>query len=165
MKTPICSADMRRELLCKECQKNVEDGKISELEVKISRLLETLAKQFYFIDVEFKHAIEMPDTIILLCKGNIGAMIGRKGRVVAELEKALGKKVRVIEKTSDEKKMIQDFVGNARVVAVNKIFKVDGREHKIIIAKYDMERLPAAPAEIKAGIEKILGTTAEIVFE
>lgn len=164
MKAPICSADMKRSTLCKECQQKLEAGKISELDVKVSRLLQKLSKKFYFIDIEFRRAIELADTIILLCRGNIGSLIGRKGRVVGELNRELGKNVRIIEKQADEKKMIQDFLGNARVLAVNKVFKVDGKEHRIVIAQHDAERLPAPQAEIKAGIERLLNTVAEIEF-
>lgn len=164
MKAPICSADMKRNALCKECQQKLEDGKISEIEVRVSRILHKLSRKFYFIDIEFRRAIELHDTIILLCKGNIGALIGRKGRVVGELNKELGKNVRIIEKQADEKKMIQDFLGNARVLAVNKVFKVDGKEHRIVIAQHDVDKLPAPQNEIKAGIERLLNTSAEIGF-
>lgn len=165
MEVPICETDLKRDFLCKECEQALSEGKISELDVEVSRALQKLSKQFYFVGAEFKRALDLGDTVVLLCRGNIGSFIGKKGRVVNKLGKELGKNVRVIEEIKDEKKMIQDFVGNARVLAVNKLFKVDGREHRIVIAEQDKERLAAAPLVLKKGVEKMLDTKARVVFE
>ena len=164
MEAPICERDMKRDSLCRECEQALSEGKISELDVRVSRALQKLSKQFYFVNAEFKKSLDLGDMVVLLCKGNIGSLIGKKGRVVSELGKVLEKKVRVIELVKDDKKMIQDFVGNARVLSVNKVFRIDGKEHKVIIAEQDRERLATSPQVLKAGIEKMLDTQATIIF-
>ncbi len=163
MNTPICSADTRRDALCRECKKKLEEGSITELDVKISRALQKLSRH-YLIDIDFKKALEMGDVVVMVCTGNIGSLIGKKGRIVSELGKELGRKMRVIEKVADEKKMIQDLVGNARVLAVDKVFKVDGKEHKIKIPKQDSDRLIAEKPVLEKAIAAILKTDAKIEF-
>lgn len=164
MKTLICEADSRRSSLCMNCKKKLAEGKITEKEVEASRLLTKMSRKFFIGNFELKRVIEMPDVIFLVVVGEIGALIGKGGKTVAELSKELGKKVRVIEKTKDEKKMIQDLVGEARVLGVNKIFKKEGQEHKILIKAADKERLITDIENLKNGIENLLNTAATIEF-
>lgn len=159
MKTAICTADLRREVLCTKCKKLLEDGKISELDVKVSRILEKLSKQFYLGDVDFRKSIDLEKATVIVCTGRIGALIGKRGQVVSELTKELGKKVRIIEKSKDEKKMAQDLLGDVRVEAVNTIFKDSGQEKKILLSKSDESKLLGSKDEIEKAISGLLSNS------
>jgi len=165
MKTPICETDVKRDDLCSDCKKMVDEGKINDLDVKMSRSLHKLTKKFFFKNVDFSKALELNELIVLVCEGNIGSLIGKKGRVVAELTNEYGKKVRVIEKSSDEKKMVQDLVGNARVLGINKVFDPEKTIHRIIIANQDKDKMIAPQDQLEKGISELLQGEATIEFE
>ena len=164
VKTVICDTDLKRNSLCEECKNKLNDGKISELDITASRLLSKISNTVYLENVEFKKALDLGDLVVLVCTGNIGLIIGKKGKNVAELSKELGKKVRIIEETKDEKKMIQDLIGEARIIAVNKIFKRDGHEHKIMIKEADKAMLVTDIEKLNQAIEALLSTSATIEF-
>lgn len=166
MKTLICDSDLRRENLCGECRKKLEQGKLSGLEVEVSRKLYKLNKKFFFLDLELKGVVELNDEIVvLLCTGKIGQIIGKGGRTIAELGKELGKKCRVIEKGSDRKKMVQDLAGDAvRVIGINKIFNMGNLEYAVVISKEDERNLISSRESLEKGLEKILGSKTKIEF-
>ena len=166
MKTLICDPDLRREALCSECRKKLEQGKLSMLEIEVSRKLYRLNKKFFFLDLELKGVVELNDeVVVLLCTGKLGQIIGRGGRTIAELGKELGKKCRVIEKGSDKKKMVQDLAGdNVRVIGINKIFNMGNLEYSVVINREDETKLISSRENLEKGLEKILGSKTRIEF-
>ncbi len=165
MRTPLCEIDVKREDLCSDCQKRLDGGQINELDVRVSRSLHKLGKKFFFKNVDFDKALELNELIVLVCEGNIGSLIGKKGRVVAELTAEFGKKVRVIEKSADEKKMVQDLVGTARVLGINKVFDPKKTIHRVIIAEQDKGKMIAHQEALEKGISELLQGEATIEFE
>ncbi|MBU0661941.1 hypothetical protein KJ891_00620, partial [Candidatus Micrarchaeota archaeon] len=149
MRTAICESDLKREFLCTECGRKLAEKEISELDVRVSRLLHKLSKRFFEPDIEFKKALELENLIVLVCTGNIGSAIGRRGVIVAEMSRELGKKVRIIEKAKDEKKMIGDLVGAVRLLGVNKIFRPEGLGFTVKIAKGDEGRMVTNAASLE----------------
>lgn len=165
MKTALCEADLKRDRLCKDCQQKLDSNEITALDIKVSRLLNKLEKNFSFRGIEFNKALELGDMIILSCSGTIGVLIGRKGKIVSELTKALGKKTRIIEKTGNEKKMIQDMIGNARLIGLNKIFKPEETEYKVIISKTDQNKLIGGdPKQLEKGLKELFNAKTTIEF-
>jgi transcription antitermination factor NusA-like protein len=164
VKTLVCNADLKRESLCSKCRKNLEEGKITELEVEVSRKLNKLNKKFFFTDLELKNAIELDGIVVLVCSGNIGSLIGKGGRIIAELSKGLGKKCRVIEKTRDEKKVVQDLIGNARISGINKLFSMGELEYVVVIEKDDEGKLICSKEVLEKGLKHILDAETKIEF-
>lgn len=164
MELPICLNDAKSERLCNACARKMREGRITETDVRVSRLLIELQKKFLFRDVDFVRSIELGEAVVLVVKGNIGGVIGRKGIVVSELCKALDRKVRVIEETKDESRAVQDFLGKVRVVSVNKLFKPDSTEYKVMVADADRERLIAPKEAIEKGLGKLFNARVEVGF-
>lgn len=164
MKTPLCEVDAQREILCNECKKRLDEGSLSDLDIAISRILGRMDKSFPISSVEFKQAIDLNEMIVMVCEGNIGTLIGKKGRIVSEITRKVGKKVRVIEHTKDEKKMIQDLVGGARVLGVNKIFKPKKQEYKVIISRFDEGKLMISKENLEKGIQQLLQAETSVEF-
>ncbi|MCX8158103.1 MAG: transcription elongation factor NusA [Candidatus Diapherotrites archaeon] len=164
MKTLICENDLKKGSLCKECSKKLEEGKITELEVKISKKLYALDKKFFFLDLELKGAIEVEDIVILLCKGNIGQLIGKGGKIIGEISKEIGKKCRIVGVDKDEKQVAQDLFGNVRVIGLNKIYNLGNLEYVVIIKKDDEKNLNFKINSLEKILEKILGAKTKIEF-
>ncbi|HIH09131.1 MAG TPA: KH domain-containing protein [Candidatus Diapherotrites archaeon] len=132
---------------------------------KAKNAFENAMKKFQLHDVEFERAIELPNLVILLCKGKIGALIGKGGLVVGDISKEIGGKVRIVENTPNEKKMISDMVGNARLLGINEVFTPQGRAIKIKINRHDRHRLVADEKAIQGAIGELTKCEAMIEFE
>jgi len=107
----------------------------------------------------------MPEVTILLCKGKIGSLIGKNGVIVAELSKILENKVRIVEHSNKQKKIISDLIGNVRLLGVNEIYSPTGQETKIIINSQDKNSLITNPKHLEQALTQLLGTKTTIEFK
>ncbi len=165
LKTPLCEKDMFTGTLCQECKKKLETKQITETDIEVSLILAKLSKAFPLNNVEFKKAIDLEKLLVLACTGKIGSLIGKQGKIVSEISKQSAKTVRIIEHTKDEKKMIQDLIGNARILAVKKTFNPQSLEFTIIIAKADKSKLIAPQESIEKGLQNLLNANTKIDFQ
>ena len=132
---------------------------------RILKAFEKSKKQFQFDDVSIESAIELPEVTIISCKGNIGSLIGKNGIIISSIRKELNKKIRVVEHSKNNKKIIDDIIGNVRLLGVNEIFKPDGKTIRIIINKEDKEKLVTTPKNLQKVIEQLTNAKAEILFQ
>ena len=132
---------------------------------RILKAFEKAKKQFQFDDVSIESAIELPEVTIISCKGNIGSLIGKNGIIISSIRKELNKKIRVVEHSKNNKKIIDDIIGNVRLLGVNEIFKPDGKTIRIIINKEDKEKLVTTPKNLQKVIEQLTNAKAEILFQ
>ncbi|MBN1941430.1 MAG: KH domain-containing protein [Candidatus Diapherotrites archaeon] len=160
MKGPICFEDIKNNRLCKICEAKLKAGIVTENDLAICRELVRLAEKS-FLDLEFIRSFEINGTLAIVCKGNIGALIGKAGKNIQALEKKLGKKIRVVEKTNDDKQTAQSMLGRIQILALNKVFKPEGEEIKIMVSKKDFPRIPDKEQTQKA-LSKIIGKPVEI---
>lgn len=157
----ICKICLQSDYLCSACAQKLESGKITATDVVVSRALFKLSKDMKNFEADFIDAIDTDNMIIILCNGkDMGAIIGKGGKNISKLEKLLGKKVRVVQHTSDEKEMIKSIIG-VPIFAINKIYDPDEalkmRVEKKYMKKVDKSAVQAA--------KKIIGKDVKIVFE
>ena len=163
MKGPICIEDTKTNRLCQICEAKLKAGIISEDDIKLWKAIVKLSEKNFMQDLEFLRSFEINGTLSIVCKGNIGALIGKGGKNIKMLEKAIGKKIRIVEKSNDEKATVQSMLGRAKIMAVNKVFRPEAEEIKVIVAKQDEKRLPEKP-KMEAALSKILGKKTSIEF-
>ncbi|MFH1751675.1 MAG: KH domain-containing protein [archaeon] len=164
MKTVICETDLKSKSLCSDCQEKLSNNKITDLDVRISRYLYDLTKQNYNSKSEFLSSIDLNDYTLIICKGNIGSLIGKAGRNVREMSKKLNKKVRFIELSHDSRKTIQDLVGNASVLAVNQLFENNEKVLKVMISGSEQSKLIGSREELEKAIEKLFNVKVVLLF-
>lgn len=137
----------------------------SDLNPRILKAFEKAKKQFQFDDVSIESCIELPEVTIVSCKGNIGSLIGKNGIIISSISKELKKKIRVVEHSKNNKKIIDDIIGNARLMGVNEIFKPEGKTIRIIINSQDKEKLVTSPQNLQKAIEQLTNAKTEILFQ
>lgn len=164
MKGPVCKEDIKLGKLCRICEAKLKAGQICEIDFALMKAAEKLSNSKFLLATELVRAFEMSDTILVFARGNVGALIGKEGRNIKELEKALGKKVRVIELSSDAKETIQQVLGRTRVIAVNKVFKPESEELKVIVESRDRKRIEENRQKLEEILRKIMKTPIEISF-
>ena len=136
MQTPLCSICLSSDILCRACQERLRTGQISELEVKVSRLLYGLTEKIRHIkDISVKRVVETPSIIlILLAPGDSHKLAGKQGAVARELAEPLKKQVRLVE-DGDRKSVIQSLLLPAPVLGVNTVFTQKGEQLSVRVSK------------------------------
>ena len=94
MKLPICELCASSGTLCSGCSSKLTDGRLTELDVKVSSQLYKLKDKYDLSEADFTKAIDLGRVVLVLTKGDVGKLIGKEGKVVAEISQAVDKKVR-----------------------------------------------------------------------
>ncbi|MBC7219056.1 MAG: transcription elongation factor NusA [Hadesarchaea archaeon] len=167
MQTPICKICLKSGILCQGCSRKIEEGKISKLELNISLALYELSKKHKELDqLIFKRAVDSDGLAILVVgTGQIPLLIGRRGRIVQELENILKTKVRIVEEGSTEKKLIQDLLTPADVLGINILYTKSGDEYRVRVPRQHMRRLPMKKEKLEAALSKLTNKNYTIIFE
>ena len=169
MKAPICEVCLKTDdILCPADEKKLQEGLISELDVKVARLLYKLLGD---VDMEFKKAVEAGDLIIIMVgEGDVPITIGKGGKNIKALMRELGKRIRVIEAvevrdTDDLKKLATDLLYPAGVFGVNVVYKPGGGNYyKVLVLSRDRKKLPAQPDVLESIMSQMAGTEVKINF-
>lgn len=156
---PICDICAKTGLLCNSCETKLKNEEISDLDVKISKVIYGLGK-----DIGFKRAINTDDFVIILTnKGDIGKIFGVGGENMKVLESELGKPIRVVSAESTEE-LVHNFVSPANIISMSRLFKTDGSVvKKVTINKKDLDKLRTDISNIKKIISTLTNEEIEIV--
>ncbi|ASJ04268.1 KH domain-containing protein [Thermococcus barossii] len=169
MKAPICEVCLKTDdILCPADEKKLQDGVISELDVKVARLLYRLIGD---ADMEFKKAVEAGDLIVIVVgEGDVPITIGKGGKNIKALMRELGKRIRVIEAvevkgTDDVKKLATDLLYPAGVFGVNIVYKPGGGTYyKVLVLNRDRRKLPEKAEVLESILSQIAGEDVKINF-
>jgi len=138
MTLPICDICAKTGVLCSKCEIKLKEGKISKLDIELSKLIYSLGNG----EIGFERAIDAVNFIIILTKKeNIGKIIGKGGDNIRHLSNTLGKQIRVIG-TGNLDEIIYDFVAPARIIGINTVYKPEGVVvRRVKINKKDRKKL------------------------
>ena len=111
MKTELCSFCLKSGMLCQKCSAKVKSGEISELDLKIARLLLTLEKKYPSLqNIYFHGAVEASRTLaIVVGHGDVPRLLGYGGKIVRSLSGETGKSIRILEYGADDRKFLEDL--------------------------------------------------------
>ncbi|KYK36540.1 MAG: KH domain-containing protein [Theionarchaea archaeon] len=167
MKAPICEICLKSGILCLGCEEKLKKSIITELDVKISKLLYELEQEHHIRDITFVKAVESRSLIVIIVgEGEIGNLIGKGGKTVKFLQRALRKKIRIIEDTDDIRKIIQDLLHPARILGMNILYLPSGdQRYRVRIPKEDERRVPTNVQSAEEIISKLTDLEVEIAFE
>ncbi len=160
---PICEKCAQSDALCETCQKKLDNGEISQLDIKIARLLYELYEKNVLGDPSFERSIELPDFIVIITKSNVSTLIGKGGRVVRILSEKLGKRVRIVKKGSI-KEIVNDLVSPARIMGFTTIYSKEGEKQRILIPEADRKKILLKEESIKQVLKQLCGVDAEIKY-
>ena len=161
MKTPLCEACLATNSFCASCQRKLDAGEVTRTELAIAQALrsENLPAQ-----AGFERAVELKDAVLVFTL-TPAAVIGRGGKTVKAIAKALGKKVKIIDDAAAPHAKISEVLLPARMLGVNTVFKAGGKEFHVRVPRSEARFLPDAPLALKTLMTAFLGAPAEIVLE
>lgn len=153
MKTELCSFCLKSGMLCQKCSAKVKAGEISELDLKIARLLLSLEEKYPSLqNVCFYKAVGVEKTLaIIVGHGDVPRLLGYGGKIIKALGEESGKSVRILEYGVDDRKFLEDLFIPFSILTINTIWLPDGTtETRVILKK---RRGSQVPFDSKALIE------------
>ena len=165
MEFPICELCAKSGLLCSTCESKLSSGKITKLDIDISKLIASLSERFPLEKANVEKTIDAGSVVLLLTKGEVGALIGKQGTIVRELTNGIGKKVRIVGRSNDMHRIVSDIISPARLLGVNTVFKPDSKVYKVRISKRDLDKLPMDLPTLQNSLNVLLEAQTTVVFE
>ena len=150
MKTELCSFCLKSGILCQKCSAKVKSGEISQIDLKVARLLLSLEEKYPSLQsVCFFKAIEAEKTLaIIVGHGDVPRLLGYSGKIIKALGDETGKNIRVLENGVDDRKFLEDLFIPFSILTINTIWLPDGTTETRVILK--RKRGAQLPFDLKA---------------
>ena len=120
--TPICNFCAKTGVLCKKCKQKLRKGKISNLEVEVSKVF-AKAEQRYLKqlqNVTLDRAHQMNESIVLLTRN--GGVITQNAEINQFIESEIRAPIEVIERKADTRKTFADLFHPLDIVEIDQIY-------------------------------------------
>jgi len=150
MKTELCSFCLKSGILCQKCSSKVKAGEITQLDLKIARLLLSLEDKYPSLqNVCFYKAVDVEKTLaIIVGHGDVPKLLGYSGKIVKTIGDETGKNVKVLEYGVDDRKFLEDLFIPFSILTINTIWLPDGSTETRVILK--RKRGSQLPYDLKA---------------
>lgn len=167
MKTPICFFCAKSGVLCPRCQEKRDKGEVTEADVEVSKwFIDYEAKNPQLRDYVIHRTVKVPKMIIIMVSGGGGADRALLTKLSRQLSDEKRTNVRIVEKTSSIKRLLEQIVTPARVMGANTVWLPDGSwESTIRLPRSDLRKMPLDPKSAEEAIKILTGEVIHIVFE
>jgi len=138
LKMGLCSFCLKSGMLCQKCLAKVKSGEISELDLKIARILMSLEEKYPSLqNLYFHKAIDADGTLaIVVGPGDVPRLLGYGGKIVRAVGDETGKNIRVLEYGVDDRKFLEDLFAPISIMMINTIWLPDGSmETRVILRR------------------------------
>lgn len=167
MRTELCQFCLRSGILCSKCREKVRKGEITQTDLEIAQLLLSLEDEYPSLqNVYFHKAVEADGILALLVhRGDVARMLSYGGKIKKALGQKIGKRIRILEYNSDERKFLEDLFAPLNIVTINKIWLPDGTTETRAILKKKGRRRPRVNIKaMKEIARKVQGMTLRVEF-
>ena len=169
MKSQFCEICLKNyPLICGNCQAKLDEGEVTELDIKVARVLINLQDLFPSIkNVTFKRVFQIEEVIIVLVgKGDVRRIIGSSRRVLRQMEEDLGAPVRIVEESRNPQNILSDLIRPVRILGVNTIWLPDNSFERIVrISERERENIPLKLSQLEEAIYQMTDERIRIVFD
>lgn len=161
MKTELCSFCLKSGMLCQKCSAKVKAGEITDLDLRVARLLLILEEKYPSLqNVCFFKAVDANKTLALIVgHGDVPRLLGYGGKIIKALGEETGKSVRILESGVDDRKFLEDLFMPLSILTINTIWLPDGTtETRVILRRKRGAQLPfdlKALKEIALSVRKM----------
>ncbi len=152
-------------MLCQKCSAKVKSGEISELDLKIARLLLSLEEKYPSLqNVYFHKAVDVDRTLaVIVGRGDVPRLLGYGGKIIKALSAKTGRAIRVLEYGADDRKFLEDLFAPLSIMTINTIWLPDGTtETRVILMKKRGRQLPFDVKALKEIARKVRNMTLRV---
>ncbi len=166
MKLPICLIDAQTNTLCRKCKQLLRDGRISDIDIEISKILLDLSNTERDIkNVAFYSAIELDEVVILITRHQDVPLLSKK-EIIDKIKQVVHKEIRFLERTKDPKKLVESLLHPIPILNVSTLYlpPFSDKEYKIEISKKYKNQLPIPEEVVVQTVTSVLETEAYIEY-
>lgn len=167
MKTELCSFCLKSGMLCQKCSAKVKAGEITDLDLRIARLLINIEEKYPSLqNVCFYKALEVEKTLaIIVGHGDVPRLLGYGGKIIKALSDESGKNVRILEHGVDDRKFLEDLFIPFSILTINTIWLPDGTtETRVILKRKRGSQLPFDLTALKEIARKVRKMSIRVEF-
>jgi transcription antitermination factor NusA-like protein len=168
VKTILDAFCVKSGILCRKCQEKIEKGQITDLDLKIIRLLTELERENPALqDVTYHKAVEAENNaVILVDRRDMGKILSGGAKTVHAISDSLGKKVKILSYGGDDRQFLEDLLSPLSILTLNTIWIPDGStETKVIISGRQPRRMPVDLEMAKGLAKQLRSMSLRIEFE
>lgn len=167
MRMRLCSFCVKSGILCQKCQEKIETGEINETYMRIAKELIKFEDKYTSIQKISLNNVYNVDNIIILAvgRGDSSQLLALRGRILRDLSKVIGKRIRVFEESGEVRKFLEDLFMPTKILAINTIWIPDGTTETRVVIPGRKRRLFMSEEILKELAQKIRGMTLRITFE
>jgi len=167
MKAPICNVCLKSDVLCSQCSEKLENDKITELDIQVSRKLKELSNDHGSLrDSTIEGTYEAENVVVIITGAGDGAkVVGRSGEIVKKVADEVGKPIRVVENSENDRDVINGLLSPGEIQSINTVFKPEGQSKKIVVDEQFEDKINMNQNELEEAIQEITGTGYELAFE
>jgi len=167
VKSTLCNFCLKSGILCMKCQAKLKSGKISEIDLKIARLLLSLEEKHPQLqNVYFHQAVETDGVLaIIVGQGDIARLLSVGGRIIREIGDMTGKQIRLLEHEGDDRKFLENLFTPFSIMTINTIWLPDNTTETRVILRRKGRRTPSLDVKaLKEIAKKVRGITLRVEF-
>ncbi|MFX0085784.1 MAG: hypothetical protein ACFFAU_08920 [Candidatus Hodarchaeota archaeon] len=122
VETPICNFCAKTGVLCKKCKQKLRKGKITELEVTVSKAFAKADQKFPKLlqNVILHRAHSLDSSIVLLARNGVSILENEDLKNFIETE--IRKPIEIVERKADTRKTFTEFFAPLDIVEIDQIF-------------------------------------------
>ncbi len=166
MKLPICVIDAQTNTLCRKCKQLHREGKISDTDIELSKILIDVSKSNKDLkNIAFYSSFELDDVVIIVTKKQDVSVLSMPD-VLDRLKQYANKEIRFLERTKDPKTLVESLLHPIPVVNVTTLYipPFSDKEYKIEIEKKYKNTLPIPEEVVAQTVSSVLETEAFIEY-
>jgi len=167
MKAPICNVCLKSDVLCSQCSEKLEDDEITDLDIKVARKLKELSNEHGSLrDSTIEGTYKAKNVVVIITGSGDGAkVVGRSGEIVKKVAEEVGKPIRVVENSENDRDVINGLLSPGEIQSINTVFKPDGESKKIVVDEQFEDKINMSRDELQEVIQEITGTNYGLAFE
>jgi len=160
LRAPICNFCLTNFILCSSDQAKLEQGKISQLDIDVSRALYRLQKRFRFIDFLQVVSTKQSDFLVLVYVDSAKLLsYNELAELNVELKREMKKEIRILEVRASKPKLIQELLLPVKIVSHSNVWLPDGSQVlKVSVKNEDLKRLGDSVDTLKKMVSSTLDT-------
>jgi transcription antitermination factor NusA-like protein len=163
---PICSFDLKTGVLCPKCERKLQTGEITQLDIKVMQVLTEVEKQLPPLSYTtyVKSVQHNGNVFIVFNDGDLNKLNpAQQAAVRKKVSEAMGFRVKLLENSKDPYVFIQKVLAPARIATINKIWLPDQTEETRIVLE-DERSLKIDPAAVALLVDTIKGLKIRLGF-
>jgi len=168
VKTILDAFCVKSGILCRKCQEKIEKGQITDLDLKIIRLLTELEKGNPLLqDVTYHKAVEAENNVVILVdRRDMSKILSGGAKTVHAISDSLGKKVKILSYGGDDRQFLEELLSPMSILTLNTIWIPDGTtETKVILSGREPRRMPVDFDLVKGLAKQLRNMSLRIEFE